>query len=342
MTFFQQVWFHKLGTPPTADTYGVGKDFERIAENFLLGSDDGKWQLDLKQKGDGGEFELWLLAPGGGWTRIAKYEDQVVSAQFGFDGVLYLLSTKGAPRGRLLRLPLSMLSLEKATVIVPEGKDVLAGFRPTPGRIDLRQRLGPTSHIRVVSLKGETQLTLPSPPVTTVGGLVRLSGDEVLIHVTGYLQPSGWFRGDLATAGLAPTMLRQNSPIDLSGFEALEETVAPRSASTASSPSRSHRVRARLASGSRWARRPADVVRHVLTAGAWPIAPGLALGAIGGIVRRASVLRTSAWRAIGRRRHVAAVTGDRDRSQELPPVPDPFAPRAAHRSGRSTQNRITG
>ena len=30
--FFQQVWFHKLGSPENADTNEIGRDFPRIAE----------------------------------------------------------------------------------------------------------------------------------------------------------------------------------------------------------------------------------------------------------------------------------------------------------------------
>jgi prolyl oligopeptidase len=30
--FYQQVWFHKLGTPESADAYEIGRDFPRIAE----------------------------------------------------------------------------------------------------------------------------------------------------------------------------------------------------------------------------------------------------------------------------------------------------------------------
>jgi len=33
-TSTQQVWFHKLGTAVSADTYSLGKDFPRIAEIF--------------------------------------------------------------------------------------------------------------------------------------------------------------------------------------------------------------------------------------------------------------------------------------------------------------------
>lgn len=43
--FYQQVYFHRLGTDLKQDTYVIGKDFPRIAEIKLLASDDGQWLI---------------------------------------------------------------------------------------------------------------------------------------------------------------------------------------------------------------------------------------------------------------------------------------------------------
>lgn len=122
--FFQQVYFHTLGTPTSSDQYALGKDFLRSAENFLSTSRDGEWAADLVEKGDGGQYELFVRGPNGSWTKVANYEDRVVQVQFGWDKALYLLSRKDAPNGKILRLPLDpgKLALAKAKVIVPEQK----------------------------------------------------------------------------------------------------------------------------------------------------------------------------------------------------------------------------
>src|SRR5438445_559481 len=43
--FYQQVWFHKLGTPASADSYVIGKEFPRIAETQLSTTRDGRYLL---------------------------------------------------------------------------------------------------------------------------------------------------------------------------------------------------------------------------------------------------------------------------------------------------------
>src|SRR6266403_478860 len=45
LNFYQQGYFHRLGTADTEDTYSIGKDFPRIAEIKLEASHDGKYIL---------------------------------------------------------------------------------------------------------------------------------------------------------------------------------------------------------------------------------------------------------------------------------------------------------
>src|SRR5208283_4676751 len=118
--FYQQVYFHKLGTDPKLDTYIIGKEFPRIAEILLSTSDDGRWLLASVGNGDGGQYEHYVMDSAGKWTQITHFEDGIVSVKFGLDPILYLLSRKDAPRGQILSLPLAQLDLAQARVVVPQ------------------------------------------------------------------------------------------------------------------------------------------------------------------------------------------------------------------------------
>ena len=74
LDFYQQVYFHKLGTKD--DTYSIGKDFPRIAEIMLSSSNDGKYILAKVANGDGGEFAHYVLRQGGEWKQITKFAGQ--------------------------------------------------------------------------------------------------------------------------------------------------------------------------------------------------------------------------------------------------------------------------
>ena len=168
--FYQQVWFHRLGTPVSADTYELGRDFPRIAEIGLDASDDGRWLLATVANGDGGDFAHYLRNASGSWQQLTRFEDGIKVIRFGKDAALYLLSKKNAPRGKILRLPLANPELARATVAVPEGKGVVGEYEPSAGGLYVAVMEGGPSRLWYYPKVGPT-VEVPVLPVSAVGGL---------------------------------------------------------------------------------------------------------------------------------------------------------------------------
>ena len=72
LNFYQQVYFHKLGTPDSADTYSIGKDFPADRRDQARVIRDGKYVLASVANGDGGDFAHYLLGPDGAWKQITQ------------------------------------------------------------------------------------------------------------------------------------------------------------------------------------------------------------------------------------------------------------------------------
>ena len=224
--FFQQVYFHKLGTPASSDQYALGKDFIRIAENFLSTSRDGQWAADLVQKGDGGEYELFVRSPDGVWTKLAGYADRIVQVHFGWDKALYLLSRKDAPNGKILRLPLEpgKLALARAKVIVPQGEGAIQGFMSTRSRLYVEEQLGGPSRVRMVDLTGRPLGQIPTPAVSSLSNPEPVGeADDVVVTTSGYLEPSGISRFSAKDGRLHATPYAGKTPADLSAYEVVRE-----------------------------------------------------------------------------------------------------------------------
>jgi len=132
--FYVQVYYHRVGQPGAQDTYAIGKEFPKIAEIELSTSDDGKQLLVDVKNGDGGEHGFWLLSDGN-WTHVAHFEDRAVAAAFGLDGALYVKSLYGAPKGRILRVPLTTPDIDSASVVVPEGEGAISAFVATASKL---------------------------------------------------------------------------------------------------------------------------------------------------------------------------------------------------------------
>ncbi len=232
--FYQQIYFHKLGSNSSEDTYVLGKDFPRIAEIQLHTSDDGNWLLAAVSNGDGGEFSHYVMNASGHWTQVTRFEDKVVSVELGAQGddALYLLSRKGSPRGKVLRLPMTDLEIAKAQVIVPEtsgsnsGDDDRASIDrivPTPNRIYALDVAGGPSRVRIFDHQGHIAATLPLPPISSVSGIVHTNGDNVLYHTSTYVEPPAWYRFDAATGKSARTAMFETSPVKFDDAEVVRE-----------------------------------------------------------------------------------------------------------------------
>src|SRR5579871_1446827 len=223
MGFYQQVYFHHLGTKTEDDKYEIGKDFPRIAEIALDSSEDGRWTLATMANGDGGEFALYLRGPSGDWRQIARLADQVIHAEFGLDGNLYLLSRQNAPRGKILRMALDGGDLASAKVVVPESKGVIDGFLPAKTKLYVNELIGGPSQIRAFDLSGREQGAVPLGSVASAGRMVPGEGDGFLFESQSYIEPPAWYRFNPLTRKVAQTALRFRSPADFSDVEVKRE-----------------------------------------------------------------------------------------------------------------------
>jgi prolyl oligopeptidase len=223
LNFFQQVYFHKLGTPDTEDTYSIGKDFPRIAEIILESSRDGRYVLASVANGDGGDFVHYLLGSDGSWKQITQFGDQIKAARLGRDNAMYLLSRNAAPRGKVLRLPLETPELSKAVEIVPTGEPVIQQIVPTADALFLGDLLGGPSQIRRFSLDGKGETIIPIPKISAVQEIVGLEDGSLLFRDQSYTEPATWF--DCAREKTEPvkTALRTTSPVSFADIEVKRE-----------------------------------------------------------------------------------------------------------------------
>jgi prolyl oligopeptidase len=217
--FFQQIYFHKLGTPTADDRYELGADFPKIAEIALTASDDGQFMLATVANGDGGEFAHFIRQPDGTWTQLTDFPDKIIKVAIAPDNSLYLLSRADAPHGKLLRLPSPTAKLSDAVVVVPAGDAVIDEYLPTTTRLYVTDQLGGPSDLRVFDALGHPQPPVPILPVSSVDGLERLTGDDIVYENIGYLNAPAWYHYHAADSTSTKTALYNTNPADFSDCE---------------------------------------------------------------------------------------------------------------------------
>jgi prolyl oligopeptidase len=224
LNFYQQIYFHKMGTPTSSDEYSAGKDFPRIAEIELHTSDDGRWLLASVANGDGGEFSHHLreIKTGSPWRQITRHEDGIKEIDFSHDGAaLYLRSVKDSPRGKLLRMTTDGV-LSEAKVIVPESDAVIEGFLFTANHLFIADMIGGPSRIRQLDLDGSHESIVPMPVASGIGGMLVMD-ERLLFRQTSFVASAAWMLYDPAKTSVEKTALFNTSPVDFSDIEAVRE-----------------------------------------------------------------------------------------------------------------------
>ncbi len=258
LNFYQQVWFHRLGTPVAEDKLEIGQDFPRIAEIGLETSEDGQWLLASVANGDGGDFAHYLRAASGSWQQLTRFEDGIRQIKFGRDHALYLLSRKDAPRGKLLRLALAAgqasrspsgrpdpsdppagssapgtarekgaetpaAALSRATLVAPESKGVIEEFAPCNDGLYVADLLGGPSELLYFAQGSTRAREIPTLPVSAVGGLESWRGDDLVFGNVSYLKPFAWFTFNPAVNQVRRTALYMTAPVDFDDIEVVRE-----------------------------------------------------------------------------------------------------------------------
>jgi prolyl oligopeptidase len=225
LNFYQQIYFHKLGTADTDDAYSIGKDFPRIAEITLQSSREGKYILATVANGDGGDFEHFLLGLDGTWKQITQFSDQIKLARLGRDDAIYLLSRAQAPRGKILRLPLEVPELKNAAEIVPAGEAVIEQIVPSTDALYAGDLLGGPSQIRRFDLNGKNAIVISIPQISSVQEMLALENGSLLFRDVSYTSPAAWFQYSTSKTEAAKTALRSTSPVSFADIEVRREFV---------------------------------------------------------------------------------------------------------------------
>ncbi len=230
MNFYQQLYFHKLGTSTDKDTYELGKGMPRIAEIQMAMHKASGRMLVTVQKGDGGEFEIYLKDPKGKYTKFSEFGDKVLQATFGKKDDLYILSRAGAPKGKVLRMDISDLDTKTAKLIIPESKDTIvedfwgpATVRVTDTRLYVLYQLGGPSEIRAFTHEGEKADGPSVPAVSSVSSIISVGGDDILFSHTSFQSARAYIKYDAKAKTTTKTKIAQKAAIDGDGFTVVRE-----------------------------------------------------------------------------------------------------------------------
>jgi prolyl oligopeptidase len=218
-----KVFIHHLGTDPDKDMPVFGAavgDVTTIAPTdfvsvtALTGT---RYALGVQSDGVSPEVALYLSKlpesgdTGFAWHKIVDASDGVVDVTASRD-TLYYRSHQGAPRYKVISVPLETPDLATAKLVVAPGADVVTNFAAASDALFVASRSGAASSLQRIGSDGKAEtLKLPLTGSISSGNLAadpRAPGAAVGIDT--WVTPSAWFaiaagdKHDLIDLGVGP------------------------------------------------------------------------------------------------------------------------------------------
>jgi prolyl oligopeptidase len=201
----QTIYFHKMGTPQSADRRMFATPKRPDLNNLAEVSDDGRWLVVSSSSGTDDRYEITLID-----LRRRGSKPRVLIPGFdhnyGYIGnrgsTFYFITNEDVPRQKIVSLDVAKAKPEAQTII-PEDAATLTGASLVGGQLIAAYMKDAKSEVRVHGLDGALKRTVELPGIGTAVGF---SGDfddpETFFAFTSFNRPTTIYRYD-AGAGTA-------------------------------------------------------------------------------------------------------------------------------------------
>jgi prolyl oligopeptidase len=222
--FHRRVWRHRVGQPIDRDVMVFGEGREKTEYHALNLSDDGRWLVVGASEGTAPRNDLYIAdLEGDGVLRpVQEGVDAETWGGVERDGLLWLRTSLGAPRFRVVVADPADPAAGRWREVVAESEGVLDGFVLTDDAVVVTRTLHAVGGVQVHDRStGAQRTSAPLPgPGSVVGMTARPEGgDEVWIGYSDFTTPPMVFRYQVSSGELGTWM-------DAPGTVELPEIVA--------------------------------------------------------------------------------------------------------------------
>jgi prolyl oligopeptidase len=209
--YWYSVWFHKLGTPASADVKVFADDKVKEYWHAAGVAEDGEHVLFYK----GMYYKNDLYLSRAGSAEPPKPIVTGMEAQYSADladGRLFIWTDRDAPLGTVWTAPADDPARANWRPLIPETGDKLEGFQLIGGRLYAHYLRNASTLIRVFDLDGKFLRDLPLPGIGSASINGYFSKPEVRLGFSSFTTPSHTYRYDFDRDALT---LIHRTPIDL-------------------------------------------------------------------------------------------------------------------------------
>ncbi|HYN45683.1 MAG TPA: prolyl oligopeptidase family serine peptidase, partial [Allosphingosinicella sp.] len=203
----QAIYFHRLGTPQSADRLVFATPDRPRLSNRAEVSEDGRWLIVSSSEGTDARYEITLID----LTRPSAPPRRLITGfehgwhYLGNEGTtFYWRTNNGAPRRRIVSINIARPRLF-IRELVPEDAATLDDASIVGRRFVAQYLVDAKSEVRTFTFAGVRTGAVALPGIGSVGGFEGdQSSGETFFSYTSFAQPAAIFRYDSATGRTAP------------------------------------------------------------------------------------------------------------------------------------------
>lgn len=222
-TFFQKIYFHKLGTPQSADQVVYERPDNKEYFSGAGISEDGKWLIISVAKGTERMNMVYykdLTSPN---SQILPLVTDLKSSYdfLGNDGsVFYFFTDKDAPLGKIVKIDIK--GGGNWQTVVPESSATLTGVDLINNQFVLNYLTDAHTQIKIVEMNGKLVRDVDLPGIGTANGFGGKREDsETFYSYSSFNAPPTTYRYDMKT-GKSTLYRKADVKFDPSQFEVKE------------------------------------------------------------------------------------------------------------------------
>lgn len=211
VNYFQKLYYHKLGTPQSADVLVYDRPDEKEWGFHAETTDDGRYLLIQATKGTAHKYRIFykdLTKPD---SKVMPLIDNFEAAYDFIDNVgsvFYFATDRNAPRKRIVAIDVNKPQEANWKTVVPESQQTLVSSHMVNKQLINEYLADAQSRVRITDLKGKQVREIALPGIGSVSGFGGKQGDtETFFSFTGFTTPTTIYRLDMKSG--ASTVFRQ-------------------------------------------------------------------------------------------------------------------------------------
>ena len=226
VNYFQKLYFHKLGTPQSADTLVYERPDHKDWGFSAEVSEDGRYLIINGSQGTENKNRVFykdLTRKGAPVVGLLEEFDAAYSF-IGNDGPVFLFRTeRDAPRGRIVAIDIRKPAVANWKQLVAESANTMVSASLVNNQLVVDYLSDAHSLVKVFDLKGKPLHDIELPGIGSAGGFGGKRGDsETFYSYTSFTTPTTIYRHDLKT-NKSSVYRQPRVDFDPSAFEVRQE-----------------------------------------------------------------------------------------------------------------------